>query len=99
MKGQDSKSDYDFLAVKKDDPFYADDARRNLFNFFDKGHAQTNARLASLQPIIIVHGDVHDRDFFRRGSQKYDRTYWCFGFASAIECKQRLRLMISDTNG
>src|SRR5262249_31776642 len=98
IKGQGSKSNHDLLAIEEDDSFYANNATGNFFDFFNQRDTQTDTRLAALQPIIVIHGDVHDGNFFGRSPQEDYHPNGRFGVPLAVEGEQGLSFVVANTN-
>jgi len=99
VKGQGSKSDHDVLSIEKHYSLYANDASGYFFNFFNQSHAEPDSSFTPLQRVVIVHCDVHDRDFVGRSSQEDHNANGRLGFAFAVKGKERLGFVIAYANG
>lgn len=61
---------YNFLAVEKYDSFDADNSGRDFLYLLQQGDPNADAFVPTLKSIIRMRGDVHDRNFLRRGAEK-----------------------------
>jgi hypothetical protein len=94
-----SDADDDFLAVKENDLFDADNAGGDFFDLLQQSDAEADAAVTPLERIIGMNRDVHNGDLFWRGAEKDDDTDRIGLAAGTIEGEKGLGFVIADAHG
>src|SRR2546423_10844329 len=86
------------LAIKEYDSPHADNAAGDVLDLFNESDAQTDTSGGALQSVLVINGNVDDRDLFARGAQEHDDANGGFFGAVPIESKESLGLMLAHAH-
>jgi hypothetical protein len=85
-------------AVEEHDALDTDNSAGDFFDFFNECNAKSDPGFHTLQSVVFMHGDMHDRNFLRAGTYENDRANRGFIIPFPIERKQRLGIQFTDFN-